>query len=480
MVNTTHICKSSCLIICCMLLFLSGCSPIPNMPGLRSPDQSLNIHNQAEPLLRQTSWWKSLGDPQLNKLIDQALIHSPDIHQAQARIEKAQAYTVQMGAALEPSVTADLTVQETKQSYYNGIPKSAVPKGLKDNAKATLNFNYEFDFWGQNKAIEKTAQMNADIELLQKDQVELMLATAITSNYIQLNEWYQQQAVYKKMLNTYQQMIQLQQERLKTGIDGKQPMLTTQSMVAQTKSQVTEIQSEIQKTTIVIQTLTGLPYQAHKIYQPKLSKRVLLKLPKTIQANLMAYRPDIQAALIALQANAYKIGVARTAFYPNVNLNGYVGHQSLELKNFFNPESLIASFGPAIHLPIFQTRQLTGAYQSAYADYNLSLACYEKSILQALQETNQSMIQIHALTKQLMTAKQDLSYAHSNATLAHSLYQQGLTTKLATLKNQLDVLSKHKIIQSLNNQLIISKISLTKALGGSPHIIKQIHRGIST
>ena len=106
-------------------------------------------------------------------------------------------------------------------------------------------------------------------------------------------------------------------------------MLTTQSMVAQTKSQATEIQSEIQKTTIVIKTLTGLPYQAHKIYHPKLSKRLLLKLPKTIQANLMAYRPDIQAALIALQANAYKIDVARTAFYPNVNLNGYVGHQSL-------------------------------------------------------------------------------------------------------------------------------------------------------
>jgi outer membrane protein TolC len=88
------------------------------------------------------AWWRAYGDPQLDTLIDEALAGSPTMAQAQARVRKAEASTAVARSAMLPSLSANGTVQELKQSYNVGIPPAFVPKGYNDLGQVTLNFNW--------------------------------------------------------------------------------------------------------------------------------------------------------------------------------------------------------------------------------------------------------------------------------------------------------------------------------------------------
>ncbi|MGC8068926.1 TolC family protein, partial [Salmonella enterica] len=58
----------------------------------------------------------------------------------------------QQGAALYPQVSGNASLDRMKQSYNNGVPPDFVPKGYNNETRATLDFSYEIDFWGKNRA----------------------------------------------------------------------------------------------------------------------------------------------------------------------------------------------------------------------------------------------------------------------------------------------------------------------------------------
>lgn len=132
-----------CGLAACAALPQAGRSPTPKPPGAYATAQSFTAPETDWPT---SDWWRAYGDAELDQLIDEALKSSPTMAQAEARIDKARADLGAARASLFPTLSANGTVVETKQSYHAGIPPLFVPHGYNDFAQGTLNFNYEFDF----------------------------------------------------------------------------------------------------------------------------------------------------------------------------------------------------------------------------------------------------------------------------------------------------------------------------------------------
>ena len=138
-------------------LLAASCASLPDRtpaaqaigPSSLSAGQSLAAAPAAWP---QDSWWQSYGDPQLDALISEGLAHSPSLAEAEARIRAAEAAARARDGASGPSLSFNARVAEIEQSQATGIPADFVPSRYVDYGRATLDFSYEFDFWGRNRA----------------------------------------------------------------------------------------------------------------------------------------------------------------------------------------------------------------------------------------------------------------------------------------------------------------------------------------
>src|SRR5262249_53912414 len=136
------------------------------------------------------NWWTVYGDAQLDHLIDEALAGAPNIAIAEARLRRAQALAGIAEAASSPQVSANASISEQKQSRNYLSPRVATPEGWNDYGRATLDFSWELDFWGKNRAALAAATSEADASAADVAQARLVLATSIASAYAELARLY--------------------------------------------------------------------------------------------------------------------------------------------------------------------------------------------------------------------------------------------------------------------------------------------------
>src|ERR1051326_225557 len=132
------------------------------------------------------AWWTAYGDAQLDRLIDEALAGAPNIAVAEARLRRAQALAGIAQAAKLPQVSANGSISEQKQSRNYLSPRNATPEGWNDYGRATLDFSWELDFWGKNRAALAAATSEVDASAADVAQARLVLSSSIASAYAEL------------------------------------------------------------------------------------------------------------------------------------------------------------------------------------------------------------------------------------------------------------------------------------------------------
>ena len=135
-------------------------------------------------------WWKVYGDAQLDALIEEGLAGSPSVAVADARLRRAQSYQAQARGALAPQVSANASTTEQKQSYNYLSPPAMTPQNWNDYGRASLDFSWELDFWGKNRAALAAATSEAVAAGADADQSRLALSSAIASGYAELARLY--------------------------------------------------------------------------------------------------------------------------------------------------------------------------------------------------------------------------------------------------------------------------------------------------
>jgi NodT family efflux transporter outer membrane factor (OMF) lipoprotein len=450
---------------------LAGCASVPKLgpkPALASADalgagQALAGAQGAWPA---ADWWQSFGDPQLSRLIDEALAGSPDVAAAAARVRAAEALAQQAGAALLPQAQLDATAGGIKQSYNLGIPRQFVPKGIIDTGRITGSFSFDLDLWGKNRAELAAATSDAQAAAVDAEQAKLMLSTGVAGAYADLAQLYAERDVAVEAARVRQATADLTVKRVLNGLDTRGEQRQAESRVPAARAEIAALDEAIALTRNRLAALVGAgPDRGLSIERPQLSVTGAA-LPDRVALELIGRRPDIVAARLRTEAAASRIKVARAAFYPNVNLAAIIGLQSFGLDQLFDSGSLYGSAGPAISLPLFEGGRLEGGYRGARARYDEAVARYNGTLVTALREVADAVASLRALDTRLAEQRQALAAAEEAAKIARIRYQGGLANQLTALQADDTVLATRRAVADLEARRFILDIALIRALGG--------------
>lgn len=413
------------------------------------------------------SWWKAYGDTQLDALVDEALTGSPTLAQAEARLRRAQALANQAKAAQLPSVSANGGVERAKQSYNNGIPADFVPQGYNDYGRLSLDFSWELDFWGKNRAAVAAATSEARAAQADAAQARLMLATSVAASYADLARLYAERDVAERSVALRLETLNLVSDRVANGLDTRGELRQAEAGPPNARAELAAIDEQIAQTRNGLAALLGAgPDRGLAIARPSVANLKPFGLPANLAADLIGRRPDVVAAKWRAEASSKRIGQAKAAFYPNVNLAAAIGVQSLHLDKLFDSGSDVGSVGPAVSLPIFEGGRLKANLRAAEADRDGAVAAYDSAVTQALRDVADVAASERALNTRLAESRAALAANEDGFRIARLRYQGGLSTYQNVLIAELAVLAQRRNVADLESRALTLDVALVRALGG--------------
>ncbi|WP_242129378.1 efflux transporter outer membrane subunit [Sphingobium sp. Sx8-8] len=488
------------------IMLLSACAAVPDLgpkPVVRAPasidaQQSLQAANADWP---SEGWWKIYGDPQLDALIEEGLKGSPDVAAAVARFRQASAAAQQAGAPLLPSVDLNARGGATKSSYNMGMPKEFVPKGWLGTGQVALDFGFDLDLWGRNRAALAAATSDAQAAEIDARQARLALATGVADAYADLARLYADREILARALEIRTASQKLVSQRRANGLETRGSERQADATVSSARAQLAAADQAIAIRQHQIAALIGAgPDRGLAIARPKLGALTPLGLPADVTTNLVARRPDIAAALARTEAAAKRIKVARADFFPAIRLSAMIGVQSLGYNTLFNTatgafsggpspftdtlfkkDSLFGNVGPAVSLPIFHGGALSGQYRGVRAAYDEAVANYDRTVLGAYQQVADAVTGRRALDQRLADARSALAASEEAYAIVRQRYEGGLNTYLDVLNVEDQLLAARQSVAELEASGFTLDIALIRALGGgfaaSDAIAKELPHG---
>jgi NodT family efflux transporter outer membrane factor (OMF) lipoprotein len=415
-------------------------------------------------------WWRAYGDAQLDQLVEAAVADAPDMAAAKARLYKAEALSDQARAALYPSLSANGQVGEVKQSYNEGFPpqfEQFLPHGYKPNPQISLNFSYEIDFWGKNR--NAVAAATSDTRAADADAAEarLTISTAVAAAYADLARLYAERDVAERSVASRQETLDLASRRVTNGLDTQAELQQAAAGVPAARAELAALDEQIALTRNELAALTGQgPDAGLAITRPARAAPKAFGLPERLAADLIGRRPDIVAAKWRAEAASKRIGVAKAAFYPNVNLTALIGYESLGLSKLFASGSDYGQYGAAVSLPIFEGGRLVAGLHGARADYDAAVASYDATLIQAVREVADAAASERALGERLKESREALAHDEAAYKVARLRYEGGLSNYQSVLLSEDAVLAARRDTVDLEARAFSLDIQLVKALGG--------------
>ncbi|MDR3511167.1 MAG: efflux transporter outer membrane subunit [Caulobacteraceae bacterium] len=455
---------------------LGACASQPRLPPPPTPASSASLASGESFTAPRADWpadgwWRAYGDAQLGQLIETALAGAPDMATAKARLAKAMATADTARADLMPSLSASGFVGQSEESLNSlGFPpqfQQYLPKGYKGYGQGALNFSYEIDFWGKNRSAVAAATSDARAVAADAAEARLTLSTAVAASYADLARLYAERDVTERSVASRQETLDLASRRVTNGLDTQAELKQAAAGVPAARADLAAIDEQIALTRNQLAALIGQgPDAGLAIGRPPAAALKPFGLPDRLAADLIGRRPDLVAARWRAEAASKRIGVAKAAFYPNINLTALAGYESLGLSKLFTTNSEYGQYGAAISLPIFQGGRLAANLHGARADYDEAVASYDATLIQALREVADAAASERALDERLTQSREALADDEAAYKVARLRYEGGLANYQSVLLAEDAVLAARRNVVDLEARAFTLDIQLIKALGG--------------
>jgi len=444
-----------------------GPKPEPIPPQAYATQQSFAAPQSAWP---RADWWTAYGDSQLDGLMDEALAGSPDLQIAEARMREADAAAQVSGAALLPSLSANGSASEVRESLNQGFPpafQGYLPHGWHSQGQITANLNYDIDLFGKNRAAFAAATSDALAAQVDFAAERLTISTSVVSAYANLEQLTADREAAKDALAVRKQSADLVSQRLSQQLENTGELAQAQSRVEAAEADLDRVDGQIAIARNQLAALLGKgPDRGLDIALPANAKIAPFGVPASLPLDLLGRRPDIVAARLRAEAAAKRIDVAHAAYYPNISISGDYGQQSFGIADLISPASRIGQLGPAISLPIFDGGKIEGDYRNARAQYDEAVATYNKTLTGALRQVADALANQRELTKELSHSRAALAESEKAYRVASLRYKAGLSRYLDVLTAEDTLVQQRRNVADLQAGSFAQDVALVQALGG--------------
>ncbi len=452
------------------LLLAAGCAV---QPDYQRPPVELPAawKESAQNPIRDGNWWRVYGDPELEKLIDEAMARNTNLQIAAARVDEARALLVQTDASLYPQVDGQFVRGRSLSSTATGLLPPGIPRERNDYL-ATVGVSYEVDLWGRLRAASQAARADLLASEAARETVRIALCADVAKAWFALRALDAQVASTRRAVALLEDGLRLQKKRFEGGIISEFDYRQIEAEAAATRAQLPPLLRDRELGEAALALLLGR--------EPKsiMDERFPLAagdtgtalapaaVPEGLPSELLLRRPDLVEAEQRLVAANARIAAARAALFPSITLTGYAGSEAQALSALFTGPAGIWQLAAGIAGVIFDAGRREAQVDQARARERQLLAAYLGAIQNAFREVRAALaVQTRARESFEVESARAAALA-ATLRLARLRYQNGLASQLEVLDAERNLLaavnSRHEALRAQRAAVA----DLYKALGG--------------
>lgn len=400
--------------------------------------------------------WKSVfTDPQLQSLIDTALVHNTNMLNAALNVKMVEEQLKVAKLAFVPQFT--FSPQGTISSW--------------DGNKATqvyslpINASWSVDLFGNLLNAKRSAQMS----LLATKDYQLVVQTKLIANVANM---YYTLMMLDKQLELVDNMAQLTKDTwdlMKLQKDlGRTKETSVQSAEANyysVKAQGEDLKRQIRETENSLSLVLGQPAQT--IARGKLEDQSLPSTFSTgIGIQMLNNRPDVHYAEMSLAQCFYDVNQARSKFYPSITISGSGAYTNNSGGGIVNPGKMLLSAVGSLVQPIFMNGQLTANLKVTKAKQEQAYNTWQNAVLTAGSEVSNALVLYNSSEKKSQMEEKQIESLTKNVTYTKDLFNMGSSTYLEVITAQQSLLNAQlsKVQDDFNKMQAV--VNLYYALGG--------------
>jgi NodT family efflux transporter outer membrane factor (OMF) lipoprotein len=424
------------------------------------------------PFVDASVWWRSLGDPELDSIVERAIRSNPDIEIALDRLEEARTQeAVVLGYALPRAglsasqgfgTGSDLTRGRVAPPLTAATSSSGI-----DHIQQVAGFDagWEIDLFGKFRRQMEEARYDAQAAAEARNRVIVTVIADVARAYLDMRGLQMELAAARRGVDTAQQTLSFVRARYEGGFTNALDLTLAERELATLKAQLAPLVSQVKAAQYTIAVLLGQYPEA--MVKELDTFQAIPPIPPEVQAglplDLLRRRADIREAERQLAGATARIGVATADLFPHVGISAGAGVQYPALAS---GGGSIWSAGPFAFWDILDFGALDALVDVADLRMREQLVAYRAAIINAVREVDTSVSAYTAQRDRLSNLGDAIAASQQAEGYASERYKRGLT-------DFLNVLDAERQEYVLEDQYAVAQtatadafVALYKALGG--------------
>jgi len=426
--------------------------------------------------LRRGACWEVFGDPLLDDLEKQVDVSNQSLKQAEAQYRQAAALVSGARANFFPTVGVSFSAQRAGRYGSGSVVSGGTVIGGSttgssgsshptDTYSLPFTASWEPDLWGRVRRTVEGDVATAQASAATLESTRLSLQAELATTYFQLRVVDEQKRLLDDTVAAYQRALQLTQNQYNVGVVARADVVQAETQLKQAQVQAIDLGISRAQFEHAIALLIGkTPADFSLAAQPL--KASPPGIPVELPATLLERRPDVAIAERQAAAANAQIGVAETAFFPNLTLSATAGFQSSTLSNLLTAPSRFWSLGPQLAETIFSGGAREAQVAQARAGFDAAAANYRQVALAAFQNVEDNLAALRILEAEAAAQADALKSAETSLAIALNQYRAGTVSYLNVVTAQTTAYSNERNAISILGNRLTDSVALIKALGG--------------
>ncbi|MBJ9985243.1 efflux transporter outer membrane subunit [Acinetobacter sp. S40] len=446
-----------------LLLIGCGSNTVTRPPVYHQPLIQADIHYKYADLdwvqtqnlvINRSQWWQLYHDAQLNSLIEQLDAENLTLKQAEARYRSANALLDVQRAARLPTLSIE------SGANRNGSKNSEV----NNQFSAAIQASWVPDLWGRVAKSIEAQQANLDASQADLAAVKLNQQLLAAQSYWNIRLLDLQLDVLKQTEQSYGRSVQILNNQYQAGMIARADVIQAETQLKQVEIQRIERQRERNLQENILAVLLGqtvakfqLAKQPYQFHVPR--------IPLEIPSRLLVQRPDVIRSERELATMHAQLGLAQTAWLPDVSIGLNASANSNLFSQLFQSPNYLWSMGLSTVATVFEGGKRKAEIDQAQANYDEKLAAYKHAVLTGWKEVEDSLLQSTSLSQQAIQQVQLLNLASENERVVTQRYNSGLVSYLEVVTAQNLRLQAEQERLELQQRQLMNSMQLIAALG---------------
>jgi len=410
------------------------------------------------------SWWMIFQDPQLDALELQVNVSNQNLKAAEAQFQQARAVLRYYRADYYPTVTAGPSATRTRISANS--PSSSILRGATYNDFVLpFDFSYQADVWGRVRRNVESYREQAQASAADLATINLSMHADLALDYFQARSLDAEEQLLNSTVTEYEQALELNENRFQGGIASEVEVEQAKTQLQTTRAAAIDVGVLRAQYEHAVAILIGKP-PAEFTLPPLPLTAPPPHIPISVPSELLERRPDIAASERRVASANAQIGVAKSAYYPLINLGASGGFESSAITTLINGPSGLWSFGMSAVGTVFDVGRRRSLNDQARAAYDYQVAAYRENVLTGFQQVEDNLAAVRILETEAKVQDEAVVAAQKSLDLSVTRYKGGVTSYLEVITAQSAALADEVTAVNILGRRMANTVLLIQALGG--------------